>query len=51
MTPSARFADYVLPDTMNQEIDDMQGDAYAVGDYNYIVALSLIHISMCIRDR
>ena len=29
MTPSARFADYVLPDTMNQEIDDMQGDAYA----------------------
>ena len=38
MTPSARFADYVLPDTMNQEIDDMQGDAYAVGDYNYIVA-------------
>ena len=38
MTPSARFADYVLPDTMNQEIADMQGDAYAVGDYNYIVA-------------
>lgn len=38
MTPSARFADYVLPDTMNQEIDDMQGDAYAVGDYNYLVA-------------
>ncbi len=38
MTPSARFADYVLPDTMNQEIDDLQADAYAVGDYNYIVA-------------
>lgn len=38
MTLSARFADYVLPDTMNQEIDDMQGDAYAVGDYNYLVA-------------
>ena len=38
MTPSAKFADYLLPDTMNQEIDDIEGDAYAVGDYNYIVA-------------
>ena len=23
---------------MNQEIDDIEGDAYAVGDYNTIVA-------------
>ena len=38
MTPSAKFADYLLPDTMNQEIDDLEADAYAVGDYNYIVA-------------
>ena len=38
MTPSAKFADYVLPDTMNQEIDDLEADAYAVGDYNYLVA-------------
>ena len=38
MKPSAKFADYLLPDTMNQEIDDIEGDAYAVGDYNYIVA-------------
>lgn len=38
MTPSAKFADFVLPDTMNQEIDDLEADAYAVGDYNYIVA-------------
>ena len=38
MTPSAKFADYLLPDTMNQEIDDLEADAYAVGDYNYLVA-------------
>ena len=38
MTPSAKFADYVLPDTMNQEIDELEGDAYAVGDYNYLIA-------------
>ena len=38
MTPSAKFADYLLPDTMNQEIDDIEADAYAVGGYNYLIA-------------
>lgn len=38
MTPSAKFADYLLPDTMNQEIDELEADSYAVGDYNYLIA-------------
>ena len=27
MTPSAKFADYLLPDTMNQEIDELEADS------------------------
>ncbi len=38
MTPSARFADYVLPDVCHQESVDLMGDSYAVGNYNYLCA-------------
>lgn len=37
MTPSARFADYVLPDVCHQESVDLMADSYAVGDSNYIM--------------
>ena len=38
MTPSAQFADYVLPDVCHQESIDLMGDSYAVGNYNYLCA-------------
>lgn len=37
MTPSARFADYVLPDVCHQESVDLMADSYAVGDQNYLM--------------
>lgn len=37
MTPSAQFADYVLPDVCHQESIDLMGDSYAVGDHNYLL--------------
>ena len=38
MTPSAMFADYVLPDVCHQESIDLMADSYAVGDQNYLDA-------------
>lgn len=37
MTPSAKFADYVLPDVCHQESIDLMADSYAVGDQNYLM--------------
>lgn len=37
MTPSARFADYILPDVCHQESIDLMADSYAVGDQNYLM--------------
>lgn len=37
MTPSACFADYVLPDVCHQESVDLMADSYAVGDQNYLM--------------
>lgn len=37
MTPSCRFADYVLPDVCHQESVDLMADSYAVGDWNYVL--------------
>ena len=37
MTPSAMFADYVLPDVCHQESIDLMADSYAVGDQNYLM--------------
>lgn len=39
MTPSAKFADILLPDTCHQETIDICGDSYAVGDYNYVAMM------------
>ncbi|TKB56593.1 DMSO/selenate family reductase complex A subunit [Ferrimonas aestuarii] len=36
MTPSAKFADYILPDTTWLETDDMAGDSYASGQLGYV---------------
>lgn len=38
MTPSARYADFVLPDVCHQESVDLMADSYAVGGYNYLCA-------------
>jgi len=37
MTPSVKFADYVLPDVCHQESIDLMADSYAVGDQNYLM--------------
>ncbi len=39
MTPSAKFADILLPDTMQQETTDYAADGYASGTGNFLVAL------------
>ena len=39
MTPTARFADYVLPDVAGQENDDFSGDSYSVGSNCYLIAM------------
>ena len=39
MTPSAKFADILLPDTMQQETVDIAADGYATGTSNFMVAL------------
>lgn len=39
MTPSARYADILLPDTLHMETVDFAGDGYATGEHNFIVAL------------
>ncbi len=39
MTPSAKFADILLPDTMQQETVDLAADGYATGTSNFMVAL------------
>lgn len=39
MTPTARFADYVLPDVAGQENDDFSGDSYSVGANGYLIAM------------
>ncbi|MEG0822585.1 MAG: DMSO/selenate family reductase complex A subunit, partial [Burkholderiaceae bacterium] len=39
MTPSARYADILLPDLMQQETTDFAADGYATGTSNFLVAL------------
>lgn len=39
MTPSCKFADILLPDTMQQETVDLAADGYATGTANFMVAL------------
>ncbi len=39
MTPSARYADILLPDVMPMETDDIAADAYATGKLTFMVAM------------
>ena len=39
MTSSAKFADILLPDLMQQELNDIAADGYATGTSNFMVAL------------
>ncbi len=39
MTPTARFADYVLPDVLGPEVDDFSADSYSVGGQCYLIAM------------
>ena len=39
MTPTAKFADYLLPDVAGQENDDFSGDSYSVGGHCYLIAM------------
>ena len=39
MTASAKFADILLPDVMQQELNDIAADGYATGTSNFMVAL------------
>jgi DmsA/YnfE family anaerobic dimethyl sulfoxide reductase A subunit len=39
MTPTAKFADYVLPDVTGQENNDFSGDSYSVGGHCYLIAM------------
>ena len=39
MTATARWADLILPDVMQQEINDIAADGYATGTSNFMVAL------------
>lgn len=39
MTSSAKFADILLPDVMQQELNDIAADGYATGTSNFMVAL------------
>jgi len=39
MTPSARYADVLLPDTLHMETVDFAADGYATGEHNFLVAL------------
>ena len=39
MTPTAKFADYLLPDVAGQENDDFSGDSYSVGGNCYLIAM------------
>ena len=39
MTSTARWADIVLPDVMQQELNDIAADGYATGSNNFMVAL------------
>lgn len=39
MTPSARYADILLPDTMTMETVDIAADGYASGKFNFLVAM------------
>jgi DmsA/YnfE family anaerobic dimethyl sulfoxide reductase A subunit len=39
MTPSARYADILLPDVMPMETDDIAADAYASGRVTFMVAM------------
>ena len=39
MTATARWADVVLPDVMQQELNDIAADGYATGTSNFMVAL------------
>ena len=39
MTSSAKFADILLPDVMQQELNDIAADGYATGTNNFMVAL------------
>lgn len=39
MTATARWADLILPDVMQQELNDIAADGYATGTSNFMVAL------------
>lgn len=39
MTPTAKFADYLLPDVAGQENTDFSGDSYSVGGHCYIIPM------------
>lgn len=39
MTPSARYADILLPDVMQMETPDIAADSYASGRYTFMVAM------------
>lgn len=39
MTPTAKFADYLLPDVAGQENNDFSGDSYSVGGHCYLIAM------------
>lgn len=39
MTPTAKFADYLLPDVAGQENNDFSGDSYSVGGRCYLIAM------------
>ena len=39
MTPSAQWADIILPDAMQMETVDMAADSYASGRYTFLVAM------------
>ncbi|WP_049847851.1 DMSO/selenate family reductase complex A subunit [Trabulsiella odontotermitis] len=39
MTPSAKFADILLPETSYLEADDLVDSSYAAGSHNYMIAL------------
>lgn len=39
MTSTARWADLILPDVMQQELNDIAADGYATGTSNFMVAL------------